>query len=132
MGSLGLKFKIKELIVSFTDIAKYINYMGVAVMLWLAFAAIQPENTNAIGNGISTVSLSVAADAAVICLYLSICGNNPVLLAFVSAILHSLFLTIGVFCGKHIFKEEWLIYTKYIAAVFFATMAVSKIIALHN
>ena len=42
------------------------------------------------------------------------------------------FFVFHFFCGKHIFKEEWLIYTKYIAAVFFATMAVSKIIALHN
>ena len=151
VSSLAVKFKIKEFIVSFviiflcclvasaagnylsyTDISKYINYMGVAVMLWLAFAAIQPENRNSINNSIVTISFSVAADAAVVCLYLSMCGNNPVLLSLVSAILHSSFLSFGINLGQYIISEKWLAYAKYTAAVFFAIMAVSKIIALHN
>ena len=151
VSSLAVKFKIKEFIVSFviiflccliasaagnylsyTDISKYINYMGVVVMLWLAFSAIQPENRNSINNSIVTISFSVAADAAVVCLYLSICGSNPVLLSLVSAILHSSFLSFGINLGQYIISEKWLAYTKYTAAVFFAIMAVSKIIALHN
>ena len=38
----------------------------------------------------------------------------------------------GIKLGKYIISEKWLAYAKYTAAVFFAIMAVSKIIALHN
>ena len=146
IGTMGVKLKMKDILLSFaiifvcclgasvtgsqlaqTEIGRYINLMGVAVMLYLAYTALagKTEEINP-GSRIAIVSLSVATDAAVVCLYLAMCGYNVLTVSVISAFLHCLLMAVGAVISNKITQSHPLIYARYIRAGFFVTMAVVK------
>ncbi len=146
-GSMGIEFNLKAMMHSFiiiflccmaasvagsclarTQLGQYINILGVAVMLFLGWTALS-EDSHTINrqSKITAVSLAVAADASVACLYLAMCGYNVWVVSAISAGLHCGLMALASAISHRIIKQEWLKYMKYISAAFFMIMAFHKL-----
>ena len=150
IGGMGIKLSFKDILSSFsiiflccitasaagkylsqTQLGQYLDIMGVLVMLFLAWTALSGKIQSISHNSkIAAISLSVAADASVVCLYLAMCGYNIWFVSAVSAWLHSGLMAVSAAISHRIIRQDWLVYTKYISAIFFATMAICKIVTL--
>ncbi|MBR6610453.1 MAG: hypothetical protein IKK99_09600 [Oscillospiraceae bacterium] len=148
MGTLGTKLKLKDNFLSFsiiftccmaastagkllaqTSLAKYINMLGVAIMLLLAYTAFTEKTAKIPSSGrTAAISLSVAADASIVCLYLAMCGYNIFTLSAISAFLHCLLMAIGAKISNKITERHNFFYARYIRSAFFAIMALWKLV----
>lgn len=149
-GSMGIKFNLKAVVHSFiiiflccmaasvagsylarTQLGQYINVLGVAVMLFLGWTALS-EDSQTINrqSKIAAISLAVAADASVACLYLAMCGDDIWVVSAISAGLHCGLMALASAISHRIIKQQWLTYMKYISAAFFIIMAFQKLIEL--
>lgn len=147
IGTAGIRLKPKEIILSFsiificclgasvsgnilaqTSLGQFINILGVAVMRFLAYTAytgkIEQINAN---SRITTISLSVAADAAVACLYLAMCGYNILAVSAISAFLHCTLMVAGSKISNRIAENHPVVYARNTRAVFFMLMAITKL-----
>lgn len=146
LSGLGVKFRFKDSVISFTTIAiccltaalrgkylsltqfqKYINLFGCIVLLYLALSALVTDNKANVQKNIIKASFSVAADASVACLYLAMLDYNIFAIAFISAFLHSVLMVAANIFAYKIIKTRYLIYVRYLAAVLFILMAFSKL-----
>ena len=148
LGGLGIKLRIKDIFYSFaiiflccmvasvtgsflaqTQLKLYLNIFGVGVMLFLAWTALDNKTIKPTGK-ITAVSLSVAVDAGIACMYLCMCGYNLWLVSAVSALLHSGLMAAAAAISHKILKTGWIKYTRYISASFFIVIAAIKITEL--
>lgn len=151
IGTMGVKFRFKDFIrtfciifmcccvaavagnlLAYTKLQFCINILGVAVMLGLGMSCLCSDITD-IHNEIKRIdllALSVAADAGVVCLYLAMCGYNIVIIAFISAFLHSRLMAVAAFISNKVIKEKWIFYTRYVSGLIFLCMAFVKLINL--
>lgn len=144
LGGLGIKLRIKDVFSSFaiiflccivasvtgsflaqTQLKLYLNIFGVGVMLFLAWTALDNKTIKPTGK-ITAVSLSVAVDAGIACMYLCMCGYNLWVVSAVSALLHSGLMATAAAISKRVIRTNWVRYTRYISAGFFIIMAVIK------
>lgn len=148
IGGMGVKFRFSDFLKSFaiificciaaatagnmlaqTQLQKYIDILGIAVMLCLARSAFR-GNIEFKASQTELMALSVATDASAVCLYLAMCGYNIVFISFISAVLHSVLMAAAAVISGKIIKAEWLFCTRYIAGVIFLSMAFVKAINL--
>jgi len=114
-----------------TGAGEYLDIVGIAVMLYLARSALKGNSGKTENTGkITAISISVAADAGVACRYLAMCGYDAWLVSLASAALHSMLMVTARKISRKIIRTDWLKYTQYMSAVFFAGMAVYKLLQL--
>jgi len=106
---------------------KYINIIGEGLMLYLARNALTGNEARHNSSSIYAVSLSVAADAAIVCIYLAACGYDIFTISLVSAVMHAVLMEAGEKISHRIIKHKWELYTRYISAAIFTAMAVYKL-----
>ncbi len=106
---------------------KYINIIGAGLMLYLARNALTENEEHPHHSSIYAVSLSVAADAAIVCIYLAACGYDIFTISLVAAVMHAVLMAVGEKISHRIIKHRWELYTRYISAVIFMAMAVYKL-----
>ena len=114
-------------ILQMTGFVKYINISGAVIMTFLAINAFVAENENSNSYNIHAVSLSVAADAAIVCIYLAAEGHSVMLISTLSAFLHSMLMAFGVVLSSRVISKSAQKYTGYISAAIFAAMAIYKL-----
>lgn len=109
-----------------TNAERYINIIGVTIMLFLAVKSlkINPESPPL---NVVTASFSVAADASIVCMYLAADGYNIFLISTVSAAMHSVLMYSGAKTSHILTKEVRQRRTAYISAAIFTAMALFKI-----
>ncbi|MBQ8604809.1 MAG: hypothetical protein IJ410_08230 [Oscillospiraceae bacterium] len=146
IGGIGVKFGYREFfkslavifgcclaaactgnILQMTAFGKYINITGAAVMIFLAWSALTEEKSGGDHSSIYAVSVSVATDAAIVCIYLSAAGYSIMQVSVLSALLHSVLMAAGAFLSGKVIKDRRQLYTRYISAVIFLAMAVYKL-----
>ena len=145
--STGTKFGIKEYFRAFTIIllccmsgafrgkylavvhtGKYINITGWAVMLYLAFRSLPlPVNSEKRATGIYAVSLSVAANAAIVCIYLTLDGYGVLPVCLLCAASHSILMAFGAKTAGLLIKEKRRTYAGILSSLIFFVLAVCKI-----
>ncbi len=106
---------------------RYISITGGALMLYLARNALAEKGNDCDHSNIYAVSLSVAADAAVVCIYLAACGYNVLLISFSAAVMHAGLMAAGEKISHRIIRQRREKYTRYISAAIFTAMAVYKL-----
>ena len=145
LSGLGIKISFKDSLVSLgiificcitaaiagkymahTDLQQYLNITGVFMLLWLAMASFRAEDISAFTN-VYTASLSVAVDAAIACLYLSLQGYNILTVSVLSALMHSSLMVIANIISHKIVKPEYFKYLRFSAGIFFILAAVIKL-----
>ena len=149
LSGLGVKIKFKEFLISltvificcttaslrgkylaYTQIDRYINIFGGCVLLYLAVVSLWSENQIKTSKSIAHISLSVAADASVACLYLAMYGYSILTIAILSAFLHCVLMYMANVLAYTIVKPFHLKYTRYLSCGIFAFMAVAKFIGI--
>ena len=110
--------------------AIYINFIGAALMMYLAFMAVKSakDQTKMNSGGVWAISVSVAADASVVCMYLGACGYNILYISALSALLHGVLMTMGAELSGLIITSRREKAAKYISAALFFAIAVYKIV----
>ena len=100
-------------------------------MLALAWNSFTCQHNNADNHtSVRALALAVAMDAAVVCIYLAMSGYNLWAVSFIGALLHSILMIAGSHAAVKIVREQWIIYTRYIAGMIFLLMAFGKAINL--
>lgn len=121
-------------ILSYTHIEKYIDLLGVMLMLCLAFSAFQGiYNDSTIKNKISVnlLAFSLAADASIVCMYLGLSGANIFAIAIASGALHCGFLQFGIKLSGIVTKTATAqLKAKMLAAGVFLFIALLKLISV--
>lgn len=114
--------------IALTTVSKYIDLLGVVVMLVLAMSAFRSAwiNENMPQSGVLTLAFSVAMDASAVCLYLAMDGYNVLLVSAMSAVMHSVLMAVAAHISNRIIKDRWEVYTRYLAGIIFLAMAVYK------
>lgn len=106
---------------------KYINILGVLVMLYLAWHTLFITDDSDGHLNIYTIAMSVAADAGIVCIYLAMDGYNLFLISTLSALMHSVLMAAGAKISNIIIKEHRESYTRYTSAAIFLCMALYKL-----
>ncbi len=145
LSGLGVKIRFKDFFVSFgvillccitasftgnyiahTQLQRYINIMGVFILLWLAMSAFYAESMPRYTD-IAPASLSVAVDASVACLYLSMQGYNIFAVSIVCTLMHCILMTIANIISHRFIKPKYFKYIRFLAGIFFIISAVLKL-----
>ena len=145
LSGLGIKISFKDSLVSLgiificcitaaitgnymahTDLQQYLNIAGIFILLLLAMASFRAEDISGCTN-IYTASLSVAMDAAIACLYLSIQGYSILTVSVLSALMHSSLMIMANIISHKIIKAEYFKYMRFSAGVFFVVSAILKL-----
>ena len=146
IAGMGINFTVRDFLKSLTVIficcisaaflgkflagevySRYISTAGAMLMIYLAWNALKDTEISCSYGSIYAISLSVAADAAIVCIYLAACGYNILSISVAAAVMHACLMTIGEKISGRIIKHRRKKYTKYISAAIFATMAVYKL-----
>jgi hypothetical protein len=145
LSGLGIKINFKDSMISLgiifmccvtaaitgnymahTDLQQYLNIISIFMLLWLAMASFRAENVSEYTN-IYTASLSVAMDASVACLYLSIQGYNIITVSILCALMHSNLMIIANIVAHKLIRPEYFKYLRFSAGIFFIVSAVMKL-----
>ncbi len=108
-------------------LSSYINYFGGFVMLYLAYSTYKSEDNNSLKNP-ATISISLATDASIVCMYLGMSGYNFIAVSLLSAIIHTTLMLAGAVVSKITTGERFSTKARYIARIMFLSMAVYKFI----
>lgn len=120
-------------LLSYTEIEKYVDVLGVILMLCLAFSSFQgiyTQRENKSNLSVNLLALSLSADASIVCMYLGLEGANIFAIAIMSATLHCIFLAIGSRLSSLVTKTTIQLRAKVMAASVFLIIALIKLIGL--
>ena len=145
LSGLGVKIRFKEFIISFgvillccitasfsghyiahTELQRYINIIGVFILLWLTMSALCPESMPSYA-GITTASISVAVDASVVCLYLGMAGYNIFMISILCALMHCILMVCANIVSYKLINPDYLKYIRFPAGIFFIISAILKL-----
>ena len=145
LSGLGVKIRFKDFIISFgvillccitasfagnyiahTELQRYINIMGVFILLWLAMSAFYAESVPNYTD-IATASLSVAVDASVACLYLSMAGHNIFKVSVLCTLMHCILMYSANIISYRFIEPQYFKYIRFSAGVFFIISAILKL-----
>lgn len=152
LKGLGLSFRKKEFasyfciisvccflsglagkIFSYTYLARYIDLLGLILMLFLAYTAFVNAKKD-IGKlnkmGDSAMAFSVAADASVVCMYLGLSGANIYLISLISGLMHCVLIYAGSRLSDYLVKPSARKKVSLTSGIMFLVMAMYKLKSL--